>query len=407
MKKTSLVVSSILVLFILVNLFNGCKVENNNNDYLRKVLGNLDKIKSATYYQTLYAFMPGDTTPNTVRYKYIKEYTNLSDTSVGARFLEYMGDDTTKIIYGYDGINQAWIDWDKKTVKTDDFQNNLFPFRVVMAPFMTYAKSIIKYSLERKDSIKIDKKDFGDSVEFSISFNDKYLEFVGKIPVPVYDIPEIPDGSAKGKASRYDIWVDKSNNLPYKIKRDMILNLSVQVIKNIKINDIIIKNIKAADYFPPDFPMLIRGDQKPIINDLTGKKAPDWSLKDFNNNTIALKNLKNKILVIQFTGIGCGPCLSSISFIKQLVNDYKDKDFDFISIEAFNKNIDIIKNYHDRNGLNYKLLISTEEITKSYQVLMVPAFFILDKNRVIRKMITGYEKDITDKEIRDVIKKLI
>jgi len=405
MKKTFLLVPSILVLLMSLILIDGCKVDKNKS--LRKVLGNLEQIKSATYYRTLDAYMPGDTIPYGTGQQYLKEYTNLSDTSVGACYLQYMGDDTTKITYGYDGINQVWIDWDKKTVKTDDFQNNLYPFRVVMAPFMTYAKTIIKYALEKKDSIKIDKIDFGDSIQYSISFYDQYLEFVGKIPVPVYDIPNIPDGSAKGKVCKYDIWVDKSNNLPYRIKRDMILNISVQVIKNIKINDIIFWDVKVSDYLPPDFPMLIRENQKLVKNDLDGKKAPDWILKDFNNNTFGFTNLKSKILVIQFTGIGCGPCLTSISFIKQLVTDYKDKDFDVISIEAFNKNIDIIKNYHDRNGLNYKLLISTEEITKSYQVRMVPTFFILDEDRVIRKIITGYQKDVTDKEIRDAINELI
>lgn len=405
MKKTSSFVTFILVLLMSIILIDGCKVDKNKS--LRKVLGNLEQIKSATYYRTLDAYMPGDTIPYGTGQEYLKEYTNLSDSSVGACYLKYMGNDTLKITYGYDGINQAWIDWDKKTVKNDDFKNNLYPFRVVMAPFMTYAKTIIKYALEKKDSIKIDKIDYGDSIQYSIAFYDQYLEFVGKIPVPVYDIPNIPDGSAKGKVCRYDIWVDKSNNLPYKIKRDMIQNISVQVIKDIKINNIIIKELKVSDYFPPDFPMLIRVNQKPKKNDLEGNKAPDWTLKDFNSGTIALKNLKSKVIMIQFTGIGCGPCLSSIPFLKQLVTEYKVQDFDFISIEASSKEAEIIKNHYNRHSLNFKYLISTEEVTNSYQVNMIPTFFILDKNRVIRKIFSGYEKDVTEKELRDAINKLI
>jgi thiol-disulfide isomerase/thioredoxin len=405
MKKTSLFVTFILVLLMSIILIDGCKVDKNKS--LRKVLGNLEQIKSATYYHTLDAYMPGDTIPYGTGQVYLKEYSNLSDSSVGASYLKYTEDDTLKITYGYDGINQAWIDWDKKTVINDDFRNNLHPFRVVMAPFMTYAKTIIKYALEKKDSIKIDKIDFGDSVQYSISFYDQYLEFVGKIPVPVYDIPILPDGSAKGKVCRYDIWVNKSNNLPYKIKRDMIQNISVQVIKDIKINNLIIKDLKVSDYFPPDFPMLIRANQKLKKIDLEGKKAPDWSLKDFNSGTFALKNLKSKVIMIQFTGIGCGPCLSSIPFLKQLVTEYGSQDFDFISIEAWSKEDEIIKNHYNRHSLNFKYLISTEEITNSYQVTMIPTFFILDKNRVIRKIFRGYKKDVTDKELRDVINKLI
>jgi len=51
--------------------------------------------------------------------------------------------------------------------------------------------------------------------------------------------------------------------------------------------------------------------------------------------------------------------------------------------------------------------VSTEEITKSYQVRGVPVFFILDAKRVIRKIIRGYANETTDKEINDIINELI
>jgi len=51
--------------------------------------------------------------------------------------------------------------------------------------------------------------------------------------------------------------------------------------------------------------------------------------------------------------------------------------------------------------------MSTKEITKSYQIQSIPVFLILDKDRVIRKIIRGYGLGTTDKEIRDAINKLI
>ncbi|MEN6355047.1 MAG: redoxin domain-containing protein [Bacteroidales bacterium] len=407
MKKTYFVATVILALFLSATLISRCKVETNKNDYLKKVLANLEKIKTATYFSTLDVYMPGDTAPSAIRHSYFKEFTNLSDTSVGAKFLKFMGEDTIKLIYEYDGIKQAWIDWDKKTVENDDFQKNPYPFRVVMAPFMTYAKTIIKYALDKTDSIKIDKKDFGDSIQYIISCYDQYLEFVGKIPVPVFDIPTIPDGSAKGKISKYDIWVNKSNGLPYKIKRDMIFEISVNSISNIKLNDKKFEDIKVSDYFPPDYSMLIKGKQKSLKTILEGKKSPDWTLTDFTDNKIALKDLKSKVVMIQFTGIGCGPCRMSIQFLRDLVTEYKNKDFEFLSIEAWDKNIDAIKRYHNNNEMNYNLLMSTEDVTKSYHVEMVPTFFILDKNRVIKKVIEGYDKEKTEKEIKDDLNELI
>jgi thioredoxin-related protein len=75
--------------------------------------------------------------------------------------------------------------------------------------------------------------------------------------------------------------------------------------------------------------------------------------------------------------------------------------------ETWSKNIEGIKRYNINNNLNYKYLISSNEVVKDYQVRAVPTLFILDKDRVIRKVIEGYEKGTTDKEIRDIINDLI
>ena len=46
-------------------------------------------------------------------------------------------------------------------------------------------------------------------------------------------------------------------------------------------------------------------------------------------------------------------------------------------------------------------------MTKAYGVKSVPVFFILDEQRVIRKVISGYSKEATDSEIRAAIDALI
>jgi thiol-disulfide isomerase/thioredoxin len=395
-----------LGLIIGVFMLCGCS-QKNPYDYLSLVLKNLDQLKSATYFQTLYAYNNGDSIPYGTRYQYYKEYINLSDTSVGASFLEYTGEDTLKVIYAYDGINQAWIDWNKKTVKIDDFQKNPYRFRVIMAPFMTYSKSIIKYSLEKKDSINIISTDYGDSVLYKITFYDQFLDFVGKLPVPVYNIPGIPDGSAKGKSTVYEIWIDKSNDLPYRIKREMPEDMFIRSIKKIRTNLNTVRDLKVSEYFPSNFPLIIREKKKFVLTELEKTKAPEWTLTNYNNEIISLNKIKSKILLIEFTGIGCGPCYQAIPFLRQLTIDNKNNDFDVISIEAWNKDIGLLKNYHEKNNLNYKFLISTANVLEEYHVELVPSFFILDENRVIKKIFEGYDVGITDKKIKEIIKDLL
>ncbi|MCX6328069.1 MAG: TlpA family protein disulfide reductase, partial [Bacteroidia bacterium] len=80
MKKTSLFMTFILVLLTSLILINGCKVEYNKNDYMRKVLGNLEEIKSATYFSTMTVNPPGDTFTLNTYYYFKKEFVNPADT---------------------------------------------------------------------------------------------------------------------------------------------------------------------------------------------------------------------------------------------------------------------------------------------------------------------------------------
>ncbi len=166
-------------------------------------------------------------------------------------------------------------------------------------------------------------------------------------------------------------------------------------------------DFNARDYFPDHFEIVqFKREARKKNHDLEGKIAPDWILKDVENNSIGLKDLKSKVIMIQFTGVGCGPCHQSLPFIKQLVKDYQNRDFEFVAIETWSNNIEGLRRYQENNNFNFKFLKSVESVTKDYDITSVPVFFILDENRVIRKVIYGYSKDTTDKEITAIINDL-
>ncbi|MCX6243137.1 MAG: TlpA disulfide reductase family protein [Bacteroidetes bacterium] len=405
MKITSLVASSFLFVGVSFFLLNCSNVDSKKKDYLQTVLNNLNKIKSATYYTTTESWAPGDTSASGVYYHYVKEFDNRSDTTIGASFVELLQEDTTHMTFCYDGMMRAIVYEDEKTIAIDSFQVPLLPFRPVTSPFFNYTKNIIKYALETTDSVLLEQKDLKDSYYFSLTiFEDHQIEFFGKayyVESTSYDSGET--------TSKYELWINKSTDLPYRVRREMSHDIIVITCRSLKINNIKIEDFRASDYFEPGYTIETfgHGSNSEKVNDLTGKVAPDWILKDANDNTVALKDLKSKILMIQFTSVSCGPCRASIPFLKQLASEYNQKNFDFVAIESWTKNSNVLKSYQGRNKFNYKFLMSTKDVTRSYQIKSVPVFFILDKNRVIKKVINGYGEGSTDKEIRDAINDLI
>jgi thiol-disulfide isomerase/thioredoxin len=399
MKKRIQFALIIAALFSLAVITTNCHIERDDNSYLKKVLHNLSQIESATYSSTVSGSIPGDTLKCVTYSHQTEEYINPSDTTIGSILTVVQQDAQQKVSWVYDGKAMIFMDWNEKTISIDSFKTTRTPFRPVMPPFYNYIKSIIRYALNTKDSITVELIDLTDTILFQLTVYGKSVEFIGK---PHYNDPRYTE-----PLSKYDIWINKSDNLPYRYKRNLVSTISWESIEKVVFNKSKIEEFKVANYIPDGFTLLTKKNQSEAKIDLTNEKAPDWNLFDSENKLISLKNFNSKVILIQFTGIGCGFCHLSVPFLKNLVNEYAAVDLCLVAVETWSNDPEVIKRYISNNKLNYKYLLSTDENKKQYQISAVPVFFILDNDRIIRKIIKGYSKDSTDKEIKDEINALL
>jgi hypothetical protein len=236
------------VLFVLIML-NACSKPKDNKAYLRTVLNNLDKVELATYFSTQEGFAPGDTSAYAQIDQYIKEYDNPLDTTIGASYVSLLLKDTTQMTFCYDGKMRAVVFDEDKTIAIDSFKVTKLPFRQVTPPFFNHTKNIIKYALETNDSISIEIEEKKESVYccFTI-FEDQQVEFFGK----AFYMEDNPYNFGE-TTSKYEIWIDKSTDLPYKFRREMSHNISIEEVRNVNLNKLKIEDFKASNYFMPDF----------------------------------------------------------------------------------------------------------------------------------------------------------
>ena len=96
-----------------------------------------------------------------------KEFDNEKDKFVGASIASFQLEDTTKMVYFYDGKVKSYLDWENKTIPIDSFQHDRYPFRVVYPPFFTQVKCLLKYALETTDNKIIQVYDLTDSLYLS------------------------------------------------------------------------------------------------------------------------------------------------------------------------------------------------------------------------------------------------
>lgn len=370
--------------------------------YIRKIYDNLMHIKSASYFWYQSASAPYDTIPSLSYNVYQKEFNNPEDTFVGASIASFQFEDTTRLVYFYDGKVKSYLDWGNKTIPVDSFQNNQYPYRIVYPPFFTFIKCLLKYALETPDNKIIQVNDLSDSVLISLTVYDQLVEVVGN-KIVYADIPDLTED----KWTKYDIWINKVNNIPYRLIKRFPDRVCWEVCKDIKINTTDKKSFVASEYFPPDF--VIRSSKNKNTNEknLVGTVASGWKLKDTDNNEISLNDLKNKVLLIQFTGIGCGPCYQSIPCLAGLRDQFTRTEFEIISIETWSGQPAIIKKHISTNRIGWPYLVGDPEVKENYAIRSVPKFFILDEQRVIRKIISGFDSAKTCAEIREKVNKIL
>ena len=397
----------LFIVFFLSAVMTGNGTED-RSEYLRKVLDNLEKIKTATYRLQSEAWEPGDTIPGYSVYTFVEEYDNPADTAVGASYTDYSDAEKKQISSCYDGYVRLSFYHDKHGVMVDDFTRRNLPFRLVGVgtPYFNYAKNIIKYVLTTQDSISVDMKDCGDEYLLSLVINeDVQVEFFG-LP---YHLPKPP--FYQDPTSIYEVHIRKSDNLPYKVRREMSHNITEYTYIEGQFNTLSAKGITASDYIPADYEVREYGkkyDTKPEVN-ITGQKAPDWTLTDTKDLQVSLFDLSSKVIVMEFTGIGCGPCAASISFLNKLKETYSAEQLTVLAVEIWNRKMPSLQNYANRQHINYLFLAGNDEIVNTYLNgdRGVPFFFILDENRVIKRIIKGYNLEHTGKEITQAIDELL
>jgi len=127
----------------------------------------------------------------------------------------------------------------------------------------------------------------------------------------------------------------------------------------------------------------------------TGKKFENFSAYDLDGKLVDTKQLKGKILVINFWFINCPPCRAERPYLNQIVNDYKsDSNVVFIAIALDLK--EQLQTYLKEHEFNYNIIPDGRKIAASYDIKGFPTQVIVDNegkvafHSVSYNYVTGY-----------------
>ena len=135
------------------------------------------------------------------------------------------------------------------------------------------------------------------------------------------------------------------------------------------------------------------------------KKIDAFSEKDMKGVRIDSKELKGKIVVLNFWFINCPPCRHERPYLNQLVKEYvADSNIMFVAIALDDKQQ--LETFLKDNPFSYRVIPGGGIIAKDNDVAQYPTHVILDKegkivfNTVSYNAVTGYWLRKTIEEVK-------
>jgi peroxiredoxin len=138
-----------------------------------------------------------------------------------------------------------------------------------------------------------------------------------------------------------------------------------------------------------------------LAKTMINQPAPAFALKDLDGKTIALADLKGKIVIVDFWATWCGPCKASFPGMQMAVNKYKDDpNVKFLFVDTWENGdnyVPGVKQFIADNKYTFHVLVDEKgddgrqsKVVSNFKVTGIPTKFIIDKNGNIRFMYVGY-----------------
>ena len=139
----------------------------------------------------------------------------------------------------------------------------------------------------------------------------------------------------------------------------------------------------------------------------SGKKAPNFSLEDLKGKKSELKHFKGKVIFLNFWATWCGPCKEEMPSMEALYNQFKEKDFVFLTISVDYEGVKPVKEYIDKQRYTFPVLIDPKcETLDLFEVKGIPTTFLIDKKGIMIGRAIG-PKDWKRQEVISIVNLLI
>jgi thiol-disulfide isomerase/thioredoxin len=217
-----------------------------------------------------------------------------------------------------------------------------------------------------------------------------------------YLIMSLPDIKEYDVLNRIKtVTVDKRSFLPVAVRSRQETLGKVQdiyyEILDMKLNDAAVAYNFASERVPAGYARQQSVPNKKL-GSLAGNQLPVFGLDDFENNRIESKDLKGKVVLLDFWEVWCGPCVVSMPKVQELEKKYAAKGLVVYGMMSEPEQLETAKEMIRKRQITFPMLQSDAGINKTFGITAVPTYIVVDREGVVKFTSEGFSEAL-EKEI--------
>jgi cytochrome c biogenesis protein CcmG/thiol:disulfide interchange protein DsbE len=120
-----------------------------------------------------------------------------------------------------------------------------------------------------------------------------------------------------------------------------------------------------------------------------GFAAPDFTLPALDGKTVALHDLRGKVVLLNFWATWCAPCKAEMPAMQRVYADEKGRGLVVLAVTV-ETNPATVTSFVQRYDLGFAILLdSGAQVSRLYRIQGTPTSFFIDRHGVIRSVVVG------------------
>ena len=118
-------------------------------------------------------------------------------------------------------------------------------------------------------------------------------------------------------------------------------------------------------------------------------EAPDFTLPQLDGKSVALADLRGRVVIMEFWATWCGPCRFSLPSLEVIYQQYRDRGVTVLLIDQ-GETAEVVRKWAAKRFTAPILLDRKTEVGAQYEVHGIPRLFLVDRDGRLIYAHAGY-----------------